>query len=198
MLYIFIRYVIGPFILLFWQPRVINRKGLDAKGPAIFVSNHLSMVDPVLIALLAGRNIHYMAKQELFVHPLGRWFFKAIFAFPINRKSADLVSLRNALKLLKNGKVFGIFPEGKRSVTGELDELENGAAFLALRSGAPLVPIQIHPRSYRTWRPKLIVGEPLYAKDVVGDLPHGEQAVALTAALESAMLELRVKMEAAL
>lgn len=198
MLYIFVKYIIGPFVLLFWRPRVINRKGLDIKGPAIFVINHLSMVDPVLVAFLSLRNIHFMAKQELFNSVLSRWFFKALFAFPINRKTADLVSLRNALQVLKNGKVFGIFPEGKRSVTYELDEFESGASFLALRSGAPMVPVYIHPSSYRTQRPKLIVGEPVYAEDTVGSLPRAEQLTALTSALESRFWELKSSLEAAL
>lgn len=198
MLYIFVKYIIGPFVLLFWRPRVINRKGLDIKGPAIFVINHLSMVDPVLVAFLSLRNIHFMAKQELFNSVLSRWFFKALFAFPINRKTADLVSLRNALQVLKNGKVFGIFPEGKRSVTYELDEFESGASFLALRSGAPMVPVYIHPSSYRTQRPKLIVGDPVYAEDTVGSLPRAEQLTALTSALESRFWELKSSLEAAL
>lgn len=198
MFYIFVKYVIGPFILLFWRPRVINRKGLDIKDPVIFICNHISMADPLLVALLAGRNIHFMAKKELFEKPLGRWFFKAIFAFPINRKTADLASLRNALKLLNEGKAFGIFPEGKRSVTFDLDEMENGAAFLALRSGAPLVPVYIHSSSYRSRRPKLIVGEPIRGKEAVAGLARSEQADALTARLEAAMLELKARLEAAL
>lgn len=198
MFYIFIKYVFGPLFLLFWRPRVINRAGLDIKGPAIFVANHISMWDPLPIAFLSGRNIHFMAKRELFENPLGRWFFKALFAFPINRKTADLVSLRNALKLLKAGKVFGIFPEGKRSVTLELDELEQGAAFLSLRSGAPLVPVYIHPNSYTTRRPKLIVGEPLYAANAVAGLPRSEQAAALTDALKDSMLRLKTRLEEAM
>ncbi|MEA5059300.1 1-acyl-sn-glycerol-3-phosphate acyltransferase [bioreactor metagenome] len=195
MFYILVKYVWGPLILLFWRPRVINRKGLDIKGPAIFVANHISMCDPLLIALLSGRFIHFMAKKELFEKPLGRWFFKALFAFPIKRKTADLASLRNAMQLLKDGKVFGIFPEGKRSITFELDEMEEGAAFLALRSGAPLLPIYIHASSYRTQRPKLIVGEPLYASDVVEGLPRSAHMAALTAAMEDSFLHLKTQLE---
>jgi len=198
MFYIFVKYVIGPFILLFWRPRVINRKGLNIKGPAIFICNHISMADPLLIALIARRNIHYMAKKELFEKPINRWFFKALFAFPINRSSADLASLRNAMKLLDKGKVFGIFPEGKRAVTFELDELENGAAFLAIRSGAPIVPMYIHPNSYRSHRPKVIVGETIHGREVVASIPRSEQAAALTAILESEMINIKGQLESTL
>ena len=196
MLYFIAKYIFGPFMLLFWRPKVINRQGLNIKGPAIFVANHISMWDPVLIALLSHRVVHFMAKKEIFHKPFGQWFFRSLFAFPINRKTADLASLRQAMEVLKEGKVFGIFPEGKRSVTFELDELENGAAFLALRSGAPIVPIYIHKDSYVSHRPRVFVGEPLLAKELVGELPRPEQSLALTAALEKAILDNKAKLEA--
>ena len=198
MIYFFGKYILGPFILLFWRPRVFGGKHLNVKGPAIFIANHLSMADPLLIALLSPRVVHFMAKKEIFQNPIGRWFFQALFAFPINRKTADLASLRNAMTLLKQGKVFGVFPEGKRSITYELDELENGAAFMALRSGAPVVPIYIHPSSYLTPHPKICVGTPIYGAELVAGLPHAEKIKALTAAFEAALLENKAKLEAAL
>ena len=198
MLYYFAKYVLGYVALLFWRPRVIGREGLGIKGPAIFIANHISMWDPVLLALVSPRIIHFMAKKEIFKRTVGRCFFKALLAFPINRKTADLASLRNAMTLLKQGKVFGVFPEGKRSITYELDELENGAAFMALRSGAPVVPIYIHPSSYLTPHPKICVGTPIYGAELVAGLPHAEKIKALTAAFEAALLENKAKLEAAL
>ena len=153
MIYFIGKYLLGPFILLFWRPRVFGGKHLKVKGPAIFIANHLSM---------------------------------------------DLASLRNAMEVLRQGKVFGIFPEGKRSITYDLDELEHGAAFLALRSGAPLVPIYIHPSSYRSCRPKVYIGEPLNPAAIVEGVSKPEQVGVLTAAMEAALFENRDKLEAAL
>lgn len=198
MIYFIGKYIIGPFILLFWRPRVIGKNRLRVKGPAIFIANHISMADPLLIALLSPRVVHFMAKKEIFKNPIGRWFFRSLFAFPINRKTADLASLRNAMEVLRKGKVFGIFPEGKRSITYELDELEHGAAFLALRSGAPLVPIYIHPSSYHTCRPKVYIGGPLVPAAIVKGVSRPDQAGVLTAAMEAALLDNRDKLEAAL
>ena len=198
MLYYFAKYVLGYVALLFWRPKVMGREGLRIKGPAIFIANHISMWDPVLLALVSPRIIHFMAKKEIFKRTVGRCFFKALLAFPINRKTADLASLRNAMTLLKQGKVFGVFPEGKRSITYELDELENGAAFMALRSGAPVVPIYIHPSSYLTPHPKICVGAPIYGEELVAGLPHAEKLKVLTAAFEAALLENKAKLEAAL
>lgn len=86
--------------------------------------------------------------------------FRSLFAFPINRKTADLASLRNAMEVLRQGKVFGIFPEGKRSITYDLDELEHGAAFLALRSGAPWYPSISTPAAIAAAGPRCILGNP--------------------------------------
>ena len=69
------------------------------------------MLDPVVIALVSPRIVHFMAKKELFKSKLLALFFKSAFVFPVDRGTADLKSLKNALKLLEKGKVFGIFPE---------------------------------------------------------------------------------------
>lgn len=87
MIYFIGKYLLGPFILLFWRPRVFGGKHLKVKGPAIFIANHLSMADPLLIALLSPRVVHFMAKKEIFQNLIGRWFFRSLFAFPINREN---------------------------------------------------------------------------------------------------------------
>ena len=138
MLYILFRYLLWPLFMIIMRPQVYNLKGLRVKGGAIYACNHLSMLDPVMIAFLSPRIVHFMAKKELF-NGLGKVFFKGLMVFPVNRHTADIASLKRAMEVLKDGKVFGIFPEGKRSVTGELDELEKGTAFLALKSGAPVL-----------------------------------------------------------
>ena len=160
MIYFFGKYILGPFILLFWRPRVFGGKHLKVKGPAIFIANHLSMADPLLIALLSPRVVHFMAKKEIFQNPIGRWFFRSLFAFPINRKTADLASLRNAMEVLRQGKVFGIFPEGKRSITYDLDELEHGAAFWPCEAGRPWYPSISTPAAIAAAGPRCILGNP--------------------------------------
>jgi 1-acyl-sn-glycerol-3-phosphate acyltransferase len=86
-----------------------------------------------------------MAKQELFDSRLKRFFLKQLLAFPVYRRHADMLSLKQAMAVLEHGHIFGIFPEGRRSITGELDSFEKGAAFLALRCNAPIVPVYADP-----------------------------------------------------
>jgi len=193
MLYVMFMILCAPFFWLIYRPIVLNRKRLKIKGKAIFVSNHLAAMDPVLLASISPRLIHFMGKAELFDNPLIALFLKSLLAFPVNRKRADMASIKNAMRLLDEGKVFGIFPEGKRSVTGELDDLEKGAAFLAVRSGAPIVPICIRPDSYKNVRFRAAVGEPIYAKEL--DVPKSQLTDALTGEIVKSMQSLRAQVD---
>lgn len=159
MLYILIKFLLGWAIMLLFRARVYNRAGLRVSGKAIVVSNHIALFDPVMLAIANPRLMHFMAKKELFESWIGRLFFKSLLAFPVNRHTADLRSLKQAMSVLEKGRVFGIFPEGSRSRTGELGQLEKGAAFLALRSGAPVIPAYIAPDSYKRMRFRAIIGE---------------------------------------
>lgn len=162
MIYYFF-YLLKPLIWLIFRPKVYgNRKALATKGGAIFICNHISMADPVLLGIVSPRIIHFMAKKEIFANPILRGFFKACFAFPVSRGTADLKSIKNAIKVLEKGGVFGIFPEGRRMVADCMDEFELGTSMIAIRTGVPVVPIYMHVRAYKMSRPKLIVGEPIY------------------------------------
>ena len=129
MLYI-IAYIFFKWLLwLIYRPKVFgNKKNLRLKGGVIFIANHRALYDPLLLVVSSPRIIHFMAKKELFDNPVGRVFFKSLFVFPVNRKTADMKSIRQSLKLLRDGKAFGIFPEGRRSATDGMDEFEKGTA----------------------------------------------------------------------
>ena len=103
MLYILFRYLLWPLFMIIMRPQVYNLKGLRVKGGAIYACNHLSMLDPVMIAFLSPRIVHFMAKKELF-NGLGKVFFKGLMVFPVNRHTADIASLKRAMEVLKDGK----------------------------------------------------------------------------------------------
>lgn len=197
MLYLLVKWVLGPFILLFTRPVVYGRQNLRVSGKAIFIANHRSMWDPLILALVSPRNIHFMAKKEIFENKIANLFFRGLLAFPVNRKNVDLQSLKNALSVLNKGKVFGIFPEGKRAVTDAMDEFEKGAAFLAIRSGAPVIPIYIDPRSMRRYymRPVMIVGKPIDINSIVASANKSALIDVVTDELSDAVDALRVELE---
>ena len=139
--------------------------------------------------------VHFMAKKELFEKPLPRFLLRwGFLTFPVNRKHADMASLKQAMSLLDKGEVFGIFPEGRRSVTGELDTFEKGAAFLALRCNAPVIPLYADPKAPRKLRVRMIVGEPMDVKAIAAAY-SGKAVDAVSDALRDRMLELKNEME---
>lgn len=112
-------------------------------GPVLVVANHLHNADPVLLSVAFPRPLHFMAKRELFSVPVIAQIIRAVGAFPIDRGKADRGALRRAEQTLAQGIAVGMFPEGTRSATGTLRRAYPGAALVALRSGAPVLPAVI-------------------------------------------------------
>ncbi|MHB9092833.1 MAG: lysophospholipid acyltransferase family protein [Chloroflexota bacterium] len=122
---------------------VIGRENVPTEGPLLLVSNHLSLIDPPLLGAVFPRPIRFMAKEELFRVPFVKWIAKGYRAFPVRRGEADRQAFQTTLRLLRQGEVIGIFPEGTRSRGGGLRAAHPGAALIALRAGVPVVPVGI-------------------------------------------------------
>jgi 1-acyl-sn-glycerol-3-phosphate acyltransferase len=123
--------------------RVDGRRYEPATGPVIVVSNHLSDLDPLVVGTALRRRVGFMAKHELFQVPGVRWWVTACGAFPVRRGAPDRQALRTALGLLQRGGVLVMFPEGTRGEDRTLREPEPGAALLARRTGATLLPVAV-------------------------------------------------------
>lgn len=135
----------GLFWLLFalgyrWDVR--GRENVPARGPLLVIANHFSWLDPPLVGTVLPRKVNFMAKRELFHSRLAAWVLRRLGAFPVRRGQPDRWALRHALSLLNQGQVVGLFPEGTRS-RGPLRPFEPGAALLAVKSGAPVLPVAI-------------------------------------------------------
>lgn len=197
MLYTIVAIAFGWLVYLFKRPRIYgNKQNLKTKGGVIYIANHRNLLDPVMLAITIPRRIHFMAKKELFEGKIANWFFRSLLVFPVNRKTADFKSLRQALKLLEEGHAFGIFPEGRRAVMDEMDDFEKGTAFIASRTEAPIVPIYISPTTYSGWRRlRMIVGDKIYAKDVLAGCDRRELVDALTEKMQGDMEALKKRME---
>jgi len=123
-------------------------------GPVILAANHISNGDAVIIGSWLtkslGRRIHWLGKKEMFDWPLVGWIARNGGVHPVDRAAADVDAFRMAERILAEGHVLMVFPEGTRSPTGELQTPKDGLAMLALRSGAPVVPIGIS-NTDRVW-----------------------------------------------
>jgi 1-acyl-sn-glycerol-3-phosphate acyltransferase len=132
-------------VILRWYNRweVTGKENVPATGGVLLVANHTSYADPPIVGTASPRPVHFMAKAELFDIPLLGSFIARAHSFPVRRGVGDSAALRRGVRLLKEGKVLLIFPEGTRSLDGRLMAFERGASFVALASGAAVVPIAI-------------------------------------------------------
>lgn len=162
MLYGFGRFIFAIYLKLFFRFRVYGRENLPVRRPFIICANHIKWLDPVAVAVAVPPSIqvHFMAKKELFSNILFTYILHKVGAFPVNRQDVDYGAFRRAFQLLRDGRVLGIFPEGTRSRDGRLQKAYGGAALIAVRSGAPVLPVAILG-PYRFFKPlHVYIGSP--------------------------------------
>jgi len=128
---------------LLFRLEVHGREQVPAAGPLLLVSNHVSLLDPPIVGGAAPRDLHYLAKEELFGVPVLGWLIRRLNARPVKRDGADGRALKTGLRLLRDGRALLVFPEGTRGVEGRLGEGKPGAGMLAVMSGAPVVPVHV-------------------------------------------------------
>src|SRR5918911_3400719 len=132
------RGLLQPFFHLYFRMSRIGREHVPQEGPVIFAANHRSFLDPLVIAMLARRPIYFVAKRELFRHPVVAWLLSSLGAFPIRRGTGDADMLETAKAILARGDAVVMFPEGTRVRPGALGRPRRGVGRLALETGAPV------------------------------------------------------------
>jgi 1-acyl-sn-glycerol-3-phosphate acyltransferase len=145
--------------------RAIRPENVPASGAVIVACNHVSYLDPVVLGIGFTRPVTYLAKKELFALPVLGPVIVGLGVYPLDREAGGVAAVRAALRALKEGRCVGIFPEGTRNLTGEV-EGKGGAALLGALSGAPVVPAAISgTRHARPFHPiRVIYGEPIIVK----------------------------------
>ncbi|MBI5208086.1 MAG: 1-acyl-sn-glycerol-3-phosphate acyltransferase [Candidatus Firestonebacteria bacterium] len=156
---------------IFFRLQAKGINNIPKTGSVLLVSNHVSNMDPIFIPTpVWRRKFNFLAKEELFRNPLVSAYFHKIKMFPIKRgREGDLKAIKKSIELLKSGELLLMFPEGTRSLTGELMPAKPGTALIALKSDALLVPTYIQgsrdvlPKGAKMIRPKKVTiyfGEP--------------------------------------
>lgn len=168
-LYSFAKNVVYALLKPIYRFDVIGRENFPKDKGVLLCANHISVLDPPVVGINAPRPVHFMAKEELFSTPILKHLLPGLNAFPVKRGMSDREALRKGLSILKEGKVLGIFPEGTRSETGELQKGLAGCGFFALRTDALVVPCAIIGPYKRFRRLKVVYGNPIdfseYKKD---------------------------------
>lgn len=185
---------------------------IPADGPVLLVANHNnSLVDPALVAAMAGRNVRFLAKAPLFTHPLIGWLIKGVGSVPVYRQQDDpalvsqnLDSFRDVHRVLVDGDMVGIFPEGISHSASRLAPLKTGAARIAigaanqLGTDFPIIAVGLVFRDRDAFRSEahVIIGESFRWDDLVGDLTNRAAVRELTDRIERSMRRVSVNLEA--
>lgn len=143
MAYWLMKIVLTPVLRIVYRVKVDGREHLPTSGPVILAANHRSFLDSIFLPLVIRRRVTYVAKAEYFDDPKTAWFFRAVGQIPIRREggSASEGALAAATDVLESGGVFGIYPEGTRTRDGFTHRGHTGVARLAMRTGAPVIPV---------------------------------------------------------
>ncbi len=178
MFYWFLKFIaLGPVLKLVFRPQADGVENVPTDGPAILASNHLSYADWLFMPLVVPRKVSFVAKAEYFTSPgikgwLQKTFFSGTGNIPIDRTGADAAAgaLLSAKRVLGQGELFGIYPEGTRSHDGRLYRGKTGIARLALETGVPVIPVAVvgtdvvapPGKKFGRWtRPDVRFGKPL-------------------------------------
>jgi len=171
MFYSFSRIVVRLFLKIGFRLEARGVHHVPETGPVILCSNHISYLDPLVVAAPLNRKVWFMAKSELFRVPLFRHLIVKLGAFPVKRGGVSKETIRTVLQLLKQGEVVCIFPQGTR--TDVIDEGKKGAASFALKSGTKVVPVYIS--GYKRFARNRVVYGPPIDLTFLRDDPDGDR-----------------------
>ena len=117
---------------------------MPKEGAYILCANHINYLDAAAIVLFNKRKVNFVAKEDLFTHGILMWLGHLFDAIPIKRDMQDIEAMKRCLKVLKNGELLGIFPEGTRKGMEKNMKAKNGAAYMAIKSNVKVIPVGIH------------------------------------------------------
>lgn len=175
MFYTFAAFVVHIILSIFGRATIYHKERLPESGGYVIACTHTGWVDILWLGLaIMPTKIHYMAKKELFRNRFVRWLMQHLNAFPVDRENPGPSSIKIPRRLLKDGKVVGIFPSGTR--TNEEVPLKRGAVTIASHAKAPIVPAAyVGPNNFKDLfkrkKPYIIFGDPI---ELSGDLPKKE------------------------
>ncbi|MGL4606821.1 MAG: lysophospholipid acyltransferase family protein [Eubacteriaceae bacterium] len=175
MIYKFCRGIVNFINYIWLNFEIIGKENIPSEEGALICPNHLSLYDPCVVASITKREIHFMAKEELFNNFFLGWLLRHAHAFPVNRENVNIETVKESLKVLKDNELLGIFPEGKRVKVGEKVDPANGFIVFAIKTKSPIIPIQITGKMKFRQKVRILVGEPIYLTEYYGKKVSDEE-----------------------
>jgi len=164
-----IKIIITPIFRWLLPVKIVGRENLPKEGGFILASNHTSISDPIFMIANFKRQVHFMAKAELFKN----WLFRAVLtrlgAFAVERGKGDMSAIRHAEELIRDGKILGIFPEGTRYVEGAPRKAKSGVAYIAMDTKSDILPVSVYREGkYKIFKKTTIrIGELIKYEDLI-------------------------------
>lgn len=179
MLYELIRTIVRIAMFFVFRIKKVGCENIPKEGGVILAFNHKSNWDPVMAGITCKRHIRFMAKEELFKNPVFGGLIKCLGAFPVHRGSGDVGAIKSSLKILKDGNVMLMFPEGHRIKNNKKVKAKPGVALIAQRAQIPVVPVGISGRY--AWMHKITVtyGKPISFEEYYGQKLDSEKIQSL-------------------
>lgn len=166
-LYAFLRMLACGALKTLWPTRFHNRERLDIPAPYILIGNHQSWKDPLPMAVaVRHEQLCLVGKRELSAGGVLNKIMKNLHVVLVNRHSTDMEAMRACMKVVREGHILAIFPEGTRHHQGLMEELESGTAMIALRAGVPMIPMLIPTKMKLFRRNDCYVGQPIPMDDL--------------------------------
>ena len=167
-------FLVYIFNVIVFRVKCVGQENIQNKGAYIICANHTSNWDaPILVSNLK-RKVYVMAKAELFKNKFIKWLGDKCCVFPVKRGMRDIESIKYSLKLLKDGEILVIFPEGTRKGLEKNGKAQNGVAYTAIRTGVPVIPVGIQGEMKPFRKVKLNIGEPLDFSQYKSNKPEKE------------------------
>ena len=187
--------VFAKVIRFLWRVHPHDTANIPENGACLMCINHTAFSDVLVVAAASSRQVHYLAKAELFKIPLLGSLIRALGAFPIRRGASDVQAIKTTLALLKEGKMIGIFPQGTRhpGVDPSLTDVKSGVGMLAHRSKATVVPVFISTKKYRTrifHRTDVYFGKPITPDELAVEKGNAAQYTAISQKIFGAICQM--------
>lgn len=204
MLYELSRFIYHLIFILYFRWKVYGRENIPTGGGGIIAVNHASFLDPALVGVPVPGQIFYVAKKELFAKPLVGWYLRKVNGIPLERGTPSVSILKKLIRLISNGHLVLMFPEGTRSLDGSLGKGQMGIGLLAAKARATIYPCFIAgsresmPKGAKFFRPskiRIIFGKPVRYDDLY-DAPGGSEVYTkISRAAMGEIEKLKLKLE---
>lgn len=161
-MYNIVKYTFKFLLRIFYRIKIEGSVDIPDDKGCIMCANHIHMFDPSIIACFQKRQITFMVKKELVETPFIGWVLTKSGAFPVDRSKGDIGAIKTAIEVLKQNKTLSMFPEGTRHRDGKFRDIKKGAAMIAIKANAPIVPMRIIGNWRLFSKMTLRIGEPIY------------------------------------